>query len=311
MSEPTVVVVCGGTSAEREVSLGSGRAIAAGLVPAFQVELLELDRNELPGHLDPARHVAFLALHGTFGEDGAVQHLLEERGIAYTGCDPQASALCMDKTATKERVAPAGVRVAPGLRLTVPPIPVAAELTGRLGSELVLKPNAEGSSVGLRVVGSAEELDAALSGLTRGEWLVEQKIGGRELTVGLLEGRAMGVVEIAPKSGRFDYASKYTKGQSEYFAPARISESVAAEVRRAAEAAFAACDCRDYARIDFILSPDGDIYFLEINTLPGMKETSLLPMSARCSGYDFSGLLSKMIAPALERFRRRSSVASS
>ena len=133
--------------------------------------------------------------------------------------------------------------------------------------------------------------------------MAERRILGRELTVGLLRGRAMGVVEIAPKSGVFDYSSKYTKGLTEYFAPAPLPEEITAEVRRVAETAFAACGCRDYARIDFMLSPGGELYLLEINTLPGMKETSLLPMSARCVGLDFNALCRELVAPALDRHR--------
>ena len=120
--------------------------------------------------------------------------------------------------------------------------------------------------------------------------------------MGLLRGRAMGIVEIVPKSGVFDFTSKYTKGLTEYFAPAQISEELAAAMRAAAENAFAACGCRDYARIDFMLSNDGELYLLEINTLPGMKETSLLPMSARCVGLDFAALCREMVSPAVERF---------
>src|SRR5262249_20624998 len=147
--------------------------------------------------------------------------------------------------------------------------------------QIVLKPNRQGSSVGLQIVGSRAGLDIALGGLRQGDWIAESRVVGRELTVGLLRGRAMGIVEIVPKSGVFDYSSKYTKGLTEYFAPAAISEELAAEVRKSAETAFAACGCRDYARIDYMLSVEGELSLLEINTLPGMKETSLLPMSAR------------------------------
>ena len=166
----------------------------------------------------------------------------------------------------------------------------------------MLKPNRQGSSVGLQVVTSRAGLDIALGGIRQGDWVAEMRIVGRELTVGLLRGRAMGVVEIVPKSGVFDYSSKYTKGLTEYFAPAALSDEVADEVRRSAETAFAACGCRDYARIDYMLSAEGELSLLEINTLPGMKETSLLPMSARCVGLDFNALCRELVAPALERF---------
>jgi D-alanine-D-alanine ligase len=131
--------------------------------------------------------------------------------------------------------------------------------------------------------------------------LIEQRLTGRELSVGVLEGRALGVVEIRPKSGVYDYTSKYTKGTTEYFAPAPLDTEVTTRVQRAAERAFAACGGRDYARVDFILCGD-EPYLLEINTLPGMKETSLLPMSARCVGYSFASLARALVTPALHRF---------
>ena len=167
---------------------------------------------------------------------------------------------------------------------------------------MVVKPNAEGSSVGLHLVRGTEALATVLAGITAGSWLIEARIAGRELSVGLLGGRALGVVEIRPRSGVYDYASKYTKGATEYFAPAPLEAAVTAAVQRAAEAAFAACGCRDYARADFILSAQNEPIFLEINTLPGMKETSLLPMSARCAGLDFIALVRELVTPALERF---------
>ena len=132
---------------------------------------------------------------------------------------------------------------------------------------------------------------------------MEQRILGRELSVGVLAGQAMGVVEIRPRSGVYDYASKYTKGATEYFAPAPLDPAVTAAARLAAETAYAACGCRDYARVDFMLSSTSELYLLEINTLPGMKETSLLPMSARCVGLDFTALVKEMVTPALQRFR--------
>jgi D-alanine-D-alanine ligase len=180
--------------------------------------------------------------------------------------------------------------------------PSAASIVAQLGDQLMLKPNCSGSSVGLHVISNATQLGAVLPRLDAGEWLVERRIVGRELTVGLLRGRAMGVVEIVPRSGVFDYSSKYTKGLTEYFAPAALSDDVAAEVRRSAETAFAAAGCRDYARIDYMLSAEGELSLLEINTLPGMKETSLLPMSARCVGLDFNALCRELVAPAIERF---------
>ena len=302
MKSPTIAVLCGGTSAEREVSLRSGTAVAVAAASHWPTRLCVLETAALPADLDPARHVVASTLHGTFGEDGGMQRLLEAAGFAYAGCDARASALTMDKAATKARIAALGVPVADGVAFDAAAAPTAAELAHRLGREIVLKPNNEGSSVGLQICLSPDDLAAALGRLTPGRWLAERRIRGTELTVGVLNGRAMGVVEIAPRSGTYDYSSKYTRGATEYFAPARIAPVVADALQHFAETAFAACGCRDFARVDFMLSADGDPACLEINTLPGMTETSLLPKSASCLGLDFRALVQAMVQPAVGRF---------
>jgi D-alanine-D-alanine ligase len=303
VNAPVIAVFAGGISAEREVSTGSGRACALSLARSFTTRLFDVTREALPEGYDPSRHVVFSALHGTFGEDGGMQQLLDAAGGTYAGCDAESSRLTMDKTLTKETVSAQGVRVADGIAFDASGKPAPSEVARRLGTSLVVKPNNEGSSVGLRVVGSLAELESALGAITRGRWIAERRIEGRELSVGILGGSAMGIVEIRPKSGLYDYASKYTKGMTEYIAPAVLGEALTAAVRTAAETAFAACGCRDYARVDFMLSSQGEPFLLEINTLPGMKETSLLPMSARCAGLDFSALVREMVSPAVERFR--------
>jgi len=304
MSQPSpiIAVLAGGVSAEREVSLGSGRASALALARAFPTRLFEIDAEALPAGLDPRRHVVFSTLHGTFGEDGGMQSLLDAAGIHYAGCGAAASRLTMDKTRTKEAAAARGVRVVRGLCFDAAAKPTADAVVAQLGENLVVKPNAEGSSVGLALTATRAELAAKLAAIDRGGWLIERRIRGRELSVGVLQGRAMGVVEIRPRSGVYDYASKYTKGATEYFAPAPLGEAMTARVQAAAAAAFAACGCRDYARVDFMRAASGEFYLLEINTLPGMKETSLLPMSARCVGLDFTALVRELVSPALARF---------
>lgn len=310
MKSPIIAVFAGGTSPEKEVSLGSGKAAASAMACSYPTELFVIEQDALPPGLDPAKHVVLSTLHGVFGEDGGMQRLLEAAGVAYAGCDAKGSELCFDKWRTRLAVSAAGVRVAPGRNFDAQSKPKPAQLAAELGDGIVLKPNRQGSSVGLQIVGTRAGLDIALGGIRQGDWVAEKRILGRELTVGVLRGRAMGIVEIAPKSGVFDYTSKYTKGLTEYLSPAPLTEAEAAEVRRAAEAAFAACGCRDYARIDFILSADGELYLLEINTLPGMKETSLLPMSARQVGLDFNALCRELVAPALERWRGAASASS-
>jgi D-alanine-D-alanine ligase len=302
MKEAVIAVLAGGTSAEREVSLGSGKACAMALARSHPSRLFQVDADAIPDGLDPARHVAFSLLHGTFGEDGQMQALLERAGIAFSGCDSGSSRLTMDKAGTKALAAARGIRVAEAILFSADAKPSADEIAELLGEEVVVKPNDEGSSVGLSLASSRAETDAALGKISAGRWLAERRIRGRELSVGILGGRAMGIVEIRPRSGVYDYASKYTKGLTEYIAPAPLDAAVTAAVQTAAETAFAACGCRDYARVDFMLSGENEPFFLEINTLPGMKETSLLPMSARCVGLDFIALVREMARPALGRF---------
>ncbi|QYM78079.1 D-alanine--D-alanine ligase [Horticoccus luteus] len=303
MTTPIIAVLCGGTSSEREVSIGSGRACAIALARSFPTCLIDVTAEALPAALDRERHVVFSTLHGTFGEDGGMQRLLDAAGIAYAGCDATASALTMDKTRTKQAVAACGVRSPRGLTFSAANKPTAEQVMAELGARVVLKPNNEGSSVGLFLADDRAALTAALASATSGTWLAEERIVGRELSVGVLAGRAMGVVEIRPKSGVYDYASKYTKGLTEYLAPAPLADEVTRAVQQAAAAAVAACGGRDYARVDFLLKENNEAFFLEINTLPGMKETSLLPMSARVAGMDFTALVRAMVLPAVERFQ--------
>jgi D-alanine-D-alanine ligase len=303
VSGPIIAVFAGGTSKENEVSTGSGAACALGLAQSFTTRLFNITADALPEGYDPQRHVVFSTLHGTFGEDGGMQRLLDSAGGAYSGCDAFSSALTMDKDLTKRTVADKGVPVADGLVFDAALKPAAADVVIRLGAKLVLKPNNEGSSVGLHVIGDQAALAAALATISSGRWIIERRIEGREISVGIVNGKAVGIVEIRPHSGIFDYKSKYTKGASEDIAPAPIGDALTARAKLLAETAFAACGCRDYARIDFMISSSNELFLLEINTLPGMVETSLLPMCARCAGLDFAALVREMVSPAVERFR--------
>jgi D-alanine-D-alanine ligase len=303
MKVPIIAVLAGGTSGERDVSIGSGRACASALAQSFPTRLFDVTADALPAGLDPARHVVFSTLHGTFGEDGAMQRLLDQAGFAYAGCDADSSALTMDKARTKDAVAAAGIHVIPGWKFSAPQKPTVDEVVAKFGEKVVTKPNDQGSSLGLRVVSNRAELTEALAAITSGDWLIEKRIFGQELAVGVLNGKAMGIVEVRPKSGVYDYASKYTKGLTEYLAPAPLEPAMTARVKAEAEQAFRACGCRDYARVDFMLESKTELYLLEINTLPGMKETSLLPMSGRCAGLEFAGLVREMVLPALRRFQ--------
>src|SRR5690625_4390825 len=231
-----------------------------------------------------------------------MQELLEDAGLSYSGSDAGSSRLWMDTAAAKELVAAAGVRSPAGRLLDNSATADPAALISELGASLILKTNNEGSSIGLHFVEGVEELERKLKELPAGEWMIEQRVYGRELTVGILENRALGVVEIVPRSGRFDYESKYTAGMTEYHWPAKLTDQQTAEIRQMAEIAFRACGCRDFARADFMMSDRGEIFFLEINTLPGLTETSLLPKSALCEKIDFPVLAKKLAEPAVKRF---------
>jgi D-alanine-D-alanine ligase len=300
-----VTVLAGGVSSEREVSLGSGAASAAALARIWPTRLVDVREAALPAGLDPARDLVFSTLHGTFGEDGGMQALLDTAGITYAGCGAAAAALTMDKAATKKAAGSAGVGVAPDLCFDATQRPDVDQMIAKLGDRVVLKPNDQGSSVGLALPEGRDQIAAALASLTPGRWIAEPRLIGRELSVGVLGGSAMGVVEIRPRSGVYDFASKYTKGATEYLAPAPLDDAATLAVRRAAEAAFASCGCRDYARVDFIMISATEFYMLEINTLPGMKETSLLPMSARCAGLDFTALVRELVGPAVHRLQTK------
>ena len=294
-----IVVLCGGRSSESEVSLRSGRAVT-GVVPGAR--LVELATDALPAWLDPVRHVVFPALHGGWGEDGGIQGELEARGIAFAGCSAAASRLCMDKVATKRAMRAAGVPAIPEVAFAGDAKPTAAELIASLGEEIVLKPSDQGSSVGLFLPAGAAAIAEALAGIpSAGRWMAERRLRGREFSIGLLDGQPMGLVEIVALAGVYDYRTKYTKGASEYRCPAQLEPGLTAAIAAAAGRLFAAAGCRDFARADVILEPDGRFYFLEINTLPGMTETSLMPKSASCVGLDFPALVRRMIAPALAR----------
>lgn len=302
--DPIIAVFRGGVSPEREVSLGSGKAALESLRrTCARVEDYVIEERAVPAAVGAGTHVVFSTLHGVFGEDGGMQALLEAKGIAFTGCDARSSALCFDKQRTKQAASAAGVPVARGILATRGDAARAAAIVSDLGASLVVKPNCQGSSVGLAFVSDAAGLAAALAAAGDDGVIVEQRILGTEVTVGVLDGEAMAVVEIVPASGTFDYTSKYTKGLTEYHAPARLDPALTALLQRHAAAAFAACQCRDYARIDFMIGNGAHPVMLEINTLPGLKETSLLPMSARVVGLEFDALLSRMTRPAIDRFR--------
>jgi len=294
-----IVVMLGGPSAEREVSLSSG----AGVVKALRSlghAVFEIDPKTPDWVLPPKTDVVCLApLHGTYGEDGQVQKQLEKLGVLYTGCDAESSRIAFDKVLTKKLCVEAGVPTAKYLVVKSEK----AALPKDLQLPLVVKPVRQGSSVGLRFVERAADWQGALAEALKfdSEVLVEEKIVGRETTVGILDGKALPIVEVRPKTGAYDYRNKYTAGCTEYFCPADFDAATTKRIQDAALGAFHAVGGRDYARVDVMVRADGSPVVLEVNTLPGMTETSLLPKAAAAAGLNYAELCQRMIDLALKR----------
>jgi len=283
-----LAVLMGGPSAEREVSLRTGAACAAALREAgFTVtEVVVEDENFV---LPEGTELAFISLHGTFGEDGRVQDILDARGIPFTGADAVTSRITIDKEKTKEKFRQCGVPTPEGQLVRT-----LEEIT--LPLPLFVKPNAQGSSVGSRAATTRAELAAAVTDALKYDSavIVEQLIKGKELTVGVLGDQVLPVIEIHPLAGFYDYTNKYTKGATEYFCPARISEEMTTLIQRYALAAHRAVGTTVYSRIDFLLEGDRP-YCLEINTIPGMTATSLLPKAAAAVGISFPELCRRIV----------------
>lgn len=293
-----IAVFMGGPSAEREVSLRSGAAVARAL-RALGHEVTEVDARPGQWRLPPGTDVVFLALHGTYGEDGTVQAELEHQGVPYTGCGVEASRVAFDKVLTKERCLAAGVPTAPFVvvRDAATPWPAGWQ------PPVVVKPVCQGSSVGLAFVDQPEQWAGALAHALQFDRraLVEPRLVGRETTVGILDGQALPVVEVRPRRGAYDYQNKYTAGATEYFCPAPLEKEITRRVQEAALGAFGAIGGRDYARVDVMWTEAGEPMVLEVNTLPGMTETSLLPKAALVAGLDYGALCQKMVELALRR----------
>ncbi len=299
-----ITVLLGGPGAEREVSLRSGAQVARAL-RALGHDVHELDPRAPGWKLPSGTDVVFLALHGTYGEDGTVQAELDKLGVTYTGCDAEASRIGFNKALTKERCVAAGV---PTARFTVIEKPAASWPMG-WNPPVVLKPLRQGSSVGLQFVERVEDWGRSLAEAMRhdSEVLVEEKISGRECTVGILGEQVLPILEVRPKTGIYDYKSKYTPGTTEYFCPAPLDEATANRVRAAALGAFQAIGGRDYARVDVMIRGNGEALVLEVNTLPGMTETSSLPKVAGAAGISYAELCQRMVDLALKHPPRSSS----
>ena len=299
-----ITVMLGGPSAEREVSLRSGAAVAAAL-RSLGHQVFEIDPKNGEFVLPEKTDVVFLALHGTYGEDGTVQKQLDELGVPYTGCDAEASRIAFDKVLTKQSCIEAGVPTPKFVSVHSATEPFPANFS----VPLVVKPSRQGSSVGLQFVEHADDWQNALAESLKfdSEVLVEEKIIGRETTVGILGGKVLPVVEVRPHNGVYDAHSKYTVGATDYFCPADFDAATTQRIQAAALGAFHAIGGRDYARVDVMVRASGEPVVLEVNTLPGMTETSLLPKAAAAAGMNYAELCQRMIDLALERKLRTQS----
>ena len=328
-----IAVLLGGRSPERDVSVASGLGVIAALrrrghaaaavdpaLPGGAAGAEDGHIDERPGRMPPPlesgkifdwlsspamldAEAVFVGLHGGSGENGTVQAILDEAGISYTGTGVLGSALAMDKDRSKALFREAGVSTAD--HLLVPRRggrDRVGEIAGRIGYPLVVKPNTQGSSVGFSFVEDPGGLAAAL--LEAHRWddaIVEPYVPGREVTVAVLDGEALPVVEIVPEGGFYDYKRKYTKGTSRYVAPAELPGETAARLRREGALAYETLRCRDYARVDFRLREDGEPFCLEVNTLPGMTALSLVPMAAEAAGIGFDELIERICRMAVDR----------
>ncbi len=290
-----IAVLVGGPGSEREVSLATGRGVAKAL-RALGADVFEMEVRDENFELPPGTELAFIAIHGTFGEDGQLQRILEARAISYTGDGARASEIAFDKIESKKRFDAAGV--------TTPRWEVIA-LGGApsIALPIVVKPPREGSTVGVVIVKEEKDLTAAISEVASfdRDLLVEEFIPGRELTVGVLGPQALPILEIKPKGGFYDFNNKYpflnpqAGGGAEHVCPARIDEQLALRIQGLALDAFRALGLRVYGRVDVLLPESGEPTVLEVNTIPGMTEASLLPEAAAAAGISYPALCVRII----------------
>jgi len=298
-----VALLAGGNSSEREVSLKGGKAVHQALLELGHLVEFFDPASDLVTLAQRAREfdVAFLVMHGPGGEDGTLQGFLEMLGLPYQGAGVLGSALAMHKGLSKILYERAGLPVPKGFLLKKgDSLESMKEKAKTLGYPLIVKPATQGSSVGLSLVEKERELSEAFEkafSVDR-EVLLEEYLSGRELTVGVLDDKPLPVVEIRPKARLFDYETKYTPGLAEEICPAEISDELTRQAQNYALRAHQALHLRHYSRTDMILK-DSQIYVIETNTIPGMTETSLLPLAAKVAGYSFKDLIQRLLELAL------------
>jgi D-alanine-D-alanine ligase len=342
-----IAVLLGGVSVERDVSFASGRGVVNALreaghevipvdpalgasQPSQPDELLMHSVQSAPPSLEELARLhpkaliecihsslfdsidlVFIALHGTWGEDGTIQALLEMRGIRYTGSGVLASALAMNKAMSKIMFRHVGVLTPDWFsfdhRTDLQLVEAEAQ---RLGYPVVVKPNAGGSTVGLSVVQHPAGLASGIQEAQQysATLLLEKYIAGRELTVSIVGNDVLPLIEIRPEGGFYDYKHKYTKGMTEYLCPAPVPENITAYVSEQALLAFRSLGCTGFGRVDFRLNDDGDAYCLEVNTIPGMTGTSLVPKAAAAAGWSYTELCEKIVQLALQNPKNQSTL---
>lgn len=300
MNGKRIGVLMGGLSAEREVSLKSGAAVHQALLNrGYDSVAIDVGRDLAEVLRRERVEVAFIALHGRYGEDGCVQGLLELLGIPYTGSGVLASALAMHKLYSKQAFAAAGLTITPYVALKRGEMLTAEQLP--FGLPVVVKPVQEGSSVGVAIVKQPEELQAALDDAFRydDQVLVEGYVKGQEVQVGILNDLPVGAIEIVPKKEFYDFEAKYTDGMAEHIFPARLTPERYVKVQALGLKAHQALGCSGYSRVDFLVTEDGRYYLLEVNTLPGMTALSLLPeIAQKGAGLGFEELVERIVNSA-------------
>ncbi|MCX5713687.1 MAG: D-alanine--D-alanine ligase [Candidatus Omnitrophica bacterium] len=301
-------VLMGGPSAEREISLKSGKAIFKALLErGINVEAIDITTDSIKENAQLLRSrgidCAFLALHGCFGEDGQIQGILEGVGIAYTGSGVLASRLAMDKIASRRIFEQKGLNV-PRYKVLEKNVPKARfALEEDFSFPLVVKPASNGSSIGLSIVDGEGSFSDAIENAFNFDRkiIIEEYLRGREVTVGILDERPLPVIEVIPKRRFFDFEAKYQSGLTEYVVPAELEFSVARAAQDAAQRAHKLLGCSGCSRVDIILNKDSIPFILEVNTIPGFTATSLLPKAAGAAGIDFGQLCIRLIELAYEK----------
>lgn len=294
-----IAVLMGGLSAEREVSLKTGKAVLAALQTAgYRAQAIDVGHDIAEQLKSEQIEVAFVALHGRFGEDGRIQGLLEMMRIPYTGSGVMASSVAIDKVMTKQLLLYHELPT-PGYDFIRPGDSPEALFERCHHLPLVVKPSREGSTIGITIARTREVLREGIDAAARldGTVLVEDFIAGDELTVAVINAEALPIIQIVPKSGFYDYQAKYVSGDTDYLVPAPIDAVSYQQVQKAAVKAYQVLGCRGAARVDFMFR-EREFYCIEVNTVPGMTETSLLPKAAKYAGIDFVGLVEMMLGDA-------------